>query len=403
MYDWHCKKRYRHFWRLALAVLVLLLTLVAINRILLQKAGAPGSRSKVVNAKFGPKPTAIEGHYLLNGTIFWGRRVQQWSTKANGSLDYTFPFSGLSTFGRQNYDGWVADLECPTTTTDIPMAKQENELVFNCKPEYLPEAAKYFNIIDLANNHSDNAGRTGLDETRMALAKAGIQTFGDFEPARTGDTCQVISLPVRLQMSDTSQKIASLPVAFCAWHYFYRLPLPGEIEQMKKYAKLMPVFAFVHMGREYQATADPIQQMIAHKVADQGPQFVIANNPHWVQNSEVYNGKLIVYSTGNFIFDQQGDAEVTRSDSIEVSISASYDANLAKWLTIGPDCRSYNDTCLQKVTDQKLSPPKLKLTFAVIAGDNSQKLTKKASPDIQTAVEQRLNWSQTLKLLGQSP
>lgn len=343
--------------------------------------------------------TNVSGRYLFNGTIFWARGVE-WRAKRSGMNEYAWPFSGLSTFDRGAYDAWIADLECPVTDTNIPYQTQVDRLVFNCRPEYLPEAAKYFTILDLANNHSDNAGFAGLQETRKRLSDAGIQHYGSYDASTLDDVCEVIALPVRIVTDGVTNK-GTLPVAFCAWHYFYRTPLPGELEAMDRYARIMPVFAFAHMGAEYNTTAQPIQVDIAHRIADRGPEFVIANNPHWVQNSEVYNGKLIVYSTGNFIFDQL-DSEGTRSASIDATMSVKYDANIAKWLKLGQECVQFHDDCIGKAEAQGLTKPKVSFGYAVVAGDNSSHLTKKGDSALQKSIEERMNWSAVIALLNPS-
>ena len=259
----------------------------------------------------------------------------------------------------------------------------------------------YFNLIDLANNHSDNAGQEGLQQTRDVLVKNNVQTFGHYDPNKKQDTCEVIALPIRAIKDDKTEVKGQLPVTFCAWHYFYRLPTDGEIDVMDEYAKIMPVFAFIHMGQEYKTKADPIQESIAHQVADHGPEFVIANNPHWVQNSEVYKNKFIIYSTGNFIFEQQSNAEVTRSASPDITMTVAYDENVQKWLDLGKTCEKFKDSCLTKAKEMNLKKVQPKYTYEIIAGDSSKKLTKKADPLVQKATEQRLNWDQTIKLLGQ--
>ncbi len=341
-----------------------------------------------------PQPVSLTGRYLFSGTVFWGRRIQQWSTRADGTIDYTYPFTQLATFSSREYDEWIADLECPTSVTDVPVTRQENELVFNCRPEFLPEAAKNFTIFNLSNNHSDNLGPEGLEETRTKLHEAGIQVYGHYEPGNTAEACEVIGLAVRVRHDDQTETSETLPVAFCAWHYFYRLPLPGELEVMRAYAERMPVFAFAHMGVEYRASADAIQRQIAHAIVDRGPEFLIANNPHWVQDAEVYKEKLIVYSTGNFMFDQQYNAEVTRSVSIEAEMSLAYDDNVARWLKLGKECIKLRDNCLSRATEQGLTKPKLSFTFELIAGDNTNQLTKRADPAVQQAVEERLRWAE---------
>lgn len=343
--------------------------------------------------------TEVEGRYLMNGTIFWGRAIEKWSQKPDGTYDYTHPFSGLKTFGRDKYDAWVADLECPVLDIVIPYQTQIDNLVFNCRPEYLKQAAKFFDFINLANNHSGDQGQDGFIQTRDRVQSAGMQAFGNHNPAVKQDICEVVGLPIRLRGADGEQK-GILPATFCSWHYFMHSPSPGQIEHMTKYSKIMPVFAFVHMGTEYLTAANEQQVSIARKVVDAGADFVVANNPHWVQNTEVYKDKLIVYSTGNFIFDQI-DAEGMRSASLGVTMRAGYDRNLENWLELGKACKKLHDDCFQQAESQGLSKPDFSFVYDVVAGDNTGRLTKKGSPSLQKAIETRMNWAQTTKLLGQ--
>ncbi len=394
-----------HKWLQAILTLLVILGLVLLIIYLLKirrldaKTGIQNSTTSQVSINGAPKPVTAIGRYLFNGTIFWGRGIEHWAQKSDGSYDYAHPFSGLNTFNRQDYDAWVADLECPITDKVVSFKTQVDNLIFNCRPEYVAEAAKYFNILDLANNHTDNMGASGLTSTRTNLDKYSVQYFGNYDPGVADDVCKVMGLPIKVQYSDASLKTASLPVAFCAWHYFYRLPRAGEIEAMKAVSDTMPVFAFVHMGVEYNTVAQATQVSIAHEVADQNPEFVIANNPHWVQNIEAYKGKLIVYSTGNFIFDQL-DSEGMRSASVDLSATIPYDLNLQKWLDIGPKCQQSKDKCLSLIKTTGLKKPILKLKYDVVAGDNSNKLTKKGSDQLLLALKARLNWDQTLKNLS---
>lgn len=335
---------------------------------------------------------------MFNGTVTWARAVEQ---QARG--DYAQPFSQLDSFGRAQYDAWSSDFECPVTGNTVPYQTQISNLVFNCRPEFLPAAVKYFNIFNLANNHtSDQGGEAGLEETRRRLQEAGVQYFGSFDASDSANTCEVLALPVRIQKSDGTEDKASLPVAFCGWHYFNRPDVrSGEIEVMNRYAKTMPVFAFAEMGAEYNAQASPAVATIAHNIIDHGPEFLIANNPHWVQNTEVYKGKLIVYSLGNFIFDQL-DAETNRSASIDLTMTVPYDDNIAKWIKLAPSCAAFHDDCLARAEKLGLTKPKLSLKYGVVAGLGGYKVvTHKADAATQAAVEQRMNWPETLKALGQ--
>lgn len=348
---------------------------------------------------FSPVLEQISGRYLLSGTVVWDRGVEDSATDQYGAVDISHPFKGLDTYNPQQYNAWVADLECPTSAEDVPRELGIETFEFNCRPEFLSEAVKYFDILNLSNNHSDNSGRDKLDETREALTYTGIQHYGDPEPSRSDDACEVVGLSVDGIMNDGSTENSWLPVAFCAWHYFYRLPLPGEIEAMQKYAEVMPVFAFLHMGAEYRAESTQSQRDTARSIIDSGADFVIANNPHWVQEAESYKGKLIVYSTGNFIFDQKRDEEVSRNVSIDVSVSAAASLDLDQWLQMGQSCMLYKDSCLQRAIDMNLGRVELDYIFRPIAGDVSGDYSLKGNADLQAQVEERLNWAEVSRKL----
>lgn len=364
-----------------------------------QPSGAAVQQNVASAEITSPPYTTVAGKYLFNGTVVIARAVEKY---ARG--DYNQPFSQLDTFNRIAYDGWSTDFECPITNNVVPYELQISNLVFNCRPEFVPGLAKYFNLFDLANNHTDNqGGQTGITSTRQYLKEAGVQYYGNYDPTILSDICEVIALPVRLLKPDKSEEKAQLPIAFCAWHYFnyIRGPTDEELAVAKKYSAIMPVFAFAEIGNEYQASASAGQRTIAHQIIDTGAEFVLANNPHWVQDSEVYKGKLVVYSLGNFIFDQI-DAETQRGVSIDASVTVPYDENVAKWVALGPSCASFQDTCLEEAIKRGLKKIALKIAYAPIANqDGAQKITHKASTEVQKAVEERLNWASVAKQLGQ--
>ena len=354
----------------------------------------PVSQAKIVSKK--QETGTVVGKYLFSGTSTWARAIDR-----DSKGDYTWPFSQLSTFGE--YDDWSTDFECPITKNNVPYSIQSTQLIFNCRPEFLPAATKHITLYDLANNHTDNQnGMAGLAETRKHLDAAGAQYYGNFDPSVSKDVCEVIALTVRVQKSGSTEEKGVLPVAFCAWHYFYRKPLAGELDVMDRYAKIMPVFAFVEAGAEYRAKADSIQEELARQIIDHGPEFLVANSPHWVQNTEVYKNKLIVYSTGNFIFDQI-DTETKRGVSLETNITLEYNEMTAKWLKLGPICKTFQDDCLEQAEKQGLTKPKLTYKFNVVGSQGGAGIpTRKADAITQKAIEERTNWAETLKQLGQA-
>jgi hypothetical protein len=274
-------------------------------------------------------------------------------------------------------------------------------LQFNCPPEYLPEAAKWFTAFTLANNHTDNQGVDGFEETKQNLDKNGIQYFGHYDPRELNDLCDVISLPVTVTNDDQSTTKGKLPIAMCGYHGVFRIPLPDSVAVMEKYSKLMPVIAMPHMGVEYQPAPDQLKTDFYRSLIDGGADMVLGDHPHWIQNTESYKGHLIVYSMGNFMFDQQTTQEVTRSAAIQVVIKTNGDNKdmIKKWLALGEKCSTYHDTCLADATTQGLTKLDLTFQFGVVGTNDADKIIKPATADQTTAILQRLNWSATMSKL----
>ncbi len=342
-----------------------------------------------------PAQSALESHVLFGGDVFWGRSMYDWSQQS--PLKEAYPFSRLKEFQREKYDAWVVNLECPS----VPGVKQPIGFVpklheFNCDTDYLPNAAKWFTAVSLGNNHTSNQGReSGLEATRQQLDAHGIQHFGDFNPHKTDKICSVIGLPARAQL-DGHQQNVTLPVAMCGFHGVHYTITDKAVAEMQRYARYMPVVAMPHMGREYQASVDDKRKDLYHKMIDNGADVVFGNHPHWVQPAEAYKGKLIAYSMGNFIFDQDFSPEVMRSAAFDTTLSLAVDGTnqdqLKAWLRFGDSCKSSQDSCLSQAEQQGLQRLPIKFSYSIVGVDLSNKITHRANQRLQDDILTRLNW-----------
>lgn len=381
------------------ATLGLVAALVAVFLILwpmTQNSGAPsdGDLSKVAKTS---QPQSISSNVLFTGNIYWGRYINDWSTLS--PLKYQYPFSRLNEFHRDQYDAWISGLECPVAAgVSMTSAQEDAVLQFNCSPDYLPEAAKWFTAVTLANNHTDNQGVEGFAETKQHLEENGIQYFGHYDPGVVSDNCEVIGLPVTVKNDDDSITKGKLPVVMCGFHGVFKIPSDEAIAQMQKYSPYMPVIAMPHMGSEYKSAPDELKTAVYRSMIDNGADMVIGDHPHWIQTTESYNGHLILYSMGNFIFDQQDSIEVTRSAALDVLINDNSDdtSNLKAWLVLGESCVAFKDNCLETAKAQNLKKLDMSYKFGIVGSNDSEKINKPATPDQQASILQRLNWQSTL-------
>lgn len=391
----------RSHWRIWLSASITLVIICGVVAIFWSnQTGAPQSDNKTAVVKPAVQPKTISSNVLFLGNTYWGRYINDWSMAS--PLKYQYPFSRLGEFHRDQYDAWISGIECPLVAgVNLTSAEEDSTLTFNCNPKYLPEAAKWFTAFTLANNHTDNQGVDGFTETKQQLDKVGIQYYGHYDPRSLDDICEVIALPVTVQNDDKSVTKGNLPVAMCGYHGVFRLPTPEAVAQMAKYAKYMPVIAAPHMGVEYKTTPDQLKIDFYRSLIDGGADMVIGDHPHWIQPSESYKGHLIVYSMGNFMFDQQDQPDVVRSAGIRVVIKTGITdpAMLKKWLALGDTCKLFKDDCLTQATQQRLTKIDISYKFGVVGTNDGDKITKPATPDQQASILDRLNWQTTIKNL----
>lgn len=153
-------------------------------------------------------------------------------------------------------------------------------------------------VVNFANNHAGNWGQEGVAQTvdfitRAGMEIAGVSGRGPVYREVNGITFgfvgyNEVDLQVGINLSE-QQLIAE------------------EIAEAKKQADV--VIVQFHWGNEYTYQPSSHQQLLAHFAIDQGADLVIGNHPHWYQPVEIYNNRVIMYSHGNFIFDQMWSRE----------------------------------------------------------------------------------------------
>jgi poly-gamma-glutamate synthesis protein (capsule biosynthesis protein) len=330
----------------------------------------------------------------VTGNTFWGRYMEQWSTASSRGRAY--PFSRLEELHRDRYDAWISGLECPTVPgVHRSIAEQERLLSFNCDPSFLGEASRWFSVFSLANNHTDNQGPAGVDTTREELRRAGIGYFGDPDPANLSRVCSVVGLQARVARSDGRTTTGHLPVGLCGFHGVFEIPPPAAIRVLGRLSRRVPVLALPHSGLEYVARETGIKVALYRSMIDAGADAVLGDHAHWVQNSEAYKGRPIVYSMGNFIFDQQDDAEVTRAAAIKIRLTVADQPHLEDWLALGERCAQTTD-CTSLVEAADLPELQVQFAFGVVGVSTAGRITHAASPAVTAGILQRLDWTRTL-------
>lgn len=84
---------------------------------------------------------------------------------------------------------------------------------------------------------------------------------------------------------------------------YSRSEMEAEIARLRA-AGADTVTIQIHGGYQFADVTSSFVRTIAHRAIDAGADIVIAHHPHVLQGVEWYDGKLIAYSLGNLVFDQ---------------------------------------------------------------------------------------------------
>ena len=149
--------------------------------------------------------------------------------------------------------------------------------------------------------------------------------------------------------------------------------MENEIREAKKQADIVLVSIHNH-ALDYADNTEVPQflKTFAHRCIDAGAHAIIGHGPHELQGIELYNGGLILYSIGNFIFQtetvefQPWDAYANRSLPLDMKVGAymddrskngtvGYAVQWPIWNAVMPAWTMENG----KVTDVQLYPVEL--------------------------------------------
>lgn len=200
-----------------------------------------------------------------------------------------------------------------TSITEGPIVKT-GSMMFRADPGVEQALAENeFQVLSLANNHTPNYGQKGLLDTFNYLEKAKIEFVGAGRNSKESRTPKIIDRSEMqiafLAYNDTDVVPDSYEAgANTAGTAFMNIAtIKDDIDYARQQSDV--VIVSMHSGIEYTPGPNHRQIEFAHAAIDAGAEIVIGHHPHVVQSVEEYRGKLIIYSLGNFIFDQMWSVE----------------------------------------------------------------------------------------------
>ena len=170
--------------------------------------------------------------------------------------------------------------------------------------------------VSLANNHIGDAGDQGILDTLQNLDRWGIAHGGaeaDLEAAREPSVLDAGGISVAILGYDTIKAAYGATATSPGSNQMSVARVTADVKAARA-AGAGLVIVFPHWGVEYSATTTALQRRLAHAAVDAGADLVIGSHTHWAGGMEVYKGRPIFYSLGDFVFN------ITRSEQTEESV-----------------------------------------------------------------------------------
>lgn len=227
-----------------------------------------------------------------------------------------------------NLEGSLCD-EVNPIKCKVPLSGNCFEFVMPTRyVSHLKEAN--FSVLNIANNHILDFGLEGAESTITTLRNTGIQVTG-------GETIAYLRKNgIKIAVAGFSYKASS-----CAYSILEIPEAKGIVAGLKKSHDI--VIVSFHGGAEGRhALHIPNRDEIfleenrgnvvkfAHAVIDAGADMVIGHGPHVLRAMEVYKGRLIAYSLGNFL--TYGLFNLKGPNSLSVILKAKIDTTTGNFL-----------------------------------------------------------------------
>ncbi|OGB63889.1 MAG: hypothetical protein A2Y94_06105 [Caldithrix sp. RBG_13_44_9] len=234
---------------------------------------------------------------LAAGDVMLG----SWIDEVARARGWNYPFMQLDSIVNRA-DIFFCNLEAPFGTSGTAF---EKTYTFRVSPDLVQIlTAGRLNMVSLANNHMMDYGAEPLLTTMELLGKNNIHYSG------AGTNLREARKPARLTMNGKNISFAcyslTFPEEFWATDTSGGTCFPShsfvfrDLKKFKSDSNLL-IVSF-HWGGELLTMPKEYQIELAHQVIDAGADVILGHHPHVIQGVELYKGKVIAYSLGNFIF-----------------------------------------------------------------------------------------------------
>jgi len=216
---------------------------------------------------------------------------------------YGYPWTGTAAL-LQAADVAFANLECTVSFRGSPVPGKA--FTFRGNPYALPAVREAgIDVVSNANNHARDFGTDAIMDSFFFLDTSAI--------GRCGSGMDYAAAHAPAYASANGLRVAFLAYNDIDWpgwtagagypgvaNAANKAGIASDIAAARENSDLV-VVSF-HWGTEREYVAEGRQRELARFSIDCGADLVLGHHPHVIQGFEVYRGRLIAYSLGNFVF-----------------------------------------------------------------------------------------------------
>lgn len=226
--------------------------------------------------------------------------------------------NALDELKRNAPDLRIINLETSVTKSDDYW--KDKTIHYRMHPENITcIAAAGIDYSSLANNHILDWGYSGLIETLETLKKVNIKTAGAGRNLQEAETPAVMEVKGkgRVIVFSYGAVTSGIPFSWAASKDRAGVNLlkdpsdktiqhiKGKIRSVKQAGDI--VVASIHWGSNWGYDITPDQTEFSHKLIDDaGVDVIHGHSSHHVKGIEIYNERLIIYGSGDFLNDYEG-------------------------------------------------------------------------------------------------
>ena len=238
----------------------------------------------------------------LIGDILMDGSVKTYINK-NG---FNYPWDNVREYF-QNDDITIGNLETSITNKGTKWPNKQFNFRSNPKNIKAMEEAGV-DIVSLSNNHSLDYGYDGLIDTLKHIDNSKIKRVGagyNKKDAIKGTVVERNGITVGVLgfsrvVPDVKWYASGKRAGLVGAYDPHVQEVLDRVKEMKEEVDIL-VLA-IHWGVERSDTPRKQEMDLAKKLVDSGVDIVMGHHPHVLQGIEIYKGKPIFYSLGNFVF-----------------------------------------------------------------------------------------------------